>query len=284
MCASNHGTMPEFDTLDDMNAAIVQPGALADWLLAQGRHFITTAEAANVLGVVPAKVPASLERAREAGKMISVTKGGWVPIPPGHRSAGAPPAGHYIDQLMNHLGHDYYVAMLSAAAMHGASHQSPMVLQVVTPARLRERRIGRSRIQFLQRSDIESRPRERHTVPTGRITVSTPEVTVFDVVESPQHAGGLSNVATIIGDLLNDDKLTTSALADVARHYPSPVAQRVGYLIDLMAGETGASIDTDALRQHLAGSRYHELSPGHGDGRRDQRWHVIINADIEHEL
>ncbi len=267
-----------------MNTTAVQPGALADWLLSQGRHFITTAEAATVLGVAPTRVPASLERAREAGKMISVTKGGWVPVPPGHRSAGAPPASHYIDQLMIHLGHDYYVAMLSAAAIHGASHQSPMVFQVVTPARLRERRIGRSRIQFLQRSDIESRPRERHTVPTGRITVSTAEVTVLDLVESPQHAGGLSNVATIIGDLLDDKKLDPGGLVDAARNYPSPVAQRVGYLVDLMADETGTSLNTDPLQQHVASSRYHELSPGHGDGERDQRWHVIINSDIEHEL
>ena len=101
---------------------------------------------------------------------------------------------------------------------------------------------------------------------------------MFDVVGSPQHAGGLSNVATIIGDLLNDDKLTPGSLADVARLYPSPAAQRVGYLIDLMACETGLSIDTDPLQQHVANSRYHELSPGYGDGGRVRRWHVIINA------
>lgn len=273
-----------FDTLDGMIEADVSPSELADWLIGQGRHFITTAEAAKILGVAPETVPKSLERARQAGKLISVTKGGWVPVPPEHRSAGAPPASHYIDQLMSYLGHPYYVGLLSAATIHGASHQSPMVFQVVTPARLRERRVGRSRIQFLQREGTAGRPIRQQNVPTGRIWVSTPEVTVFDLTESPQESGGLSNVATIIGDLLYDNQLDPQALADLASLYPSAVAQRTGYLIDLMSKETDIEIDTEALQRAVQGCRYRELSPGHGGGGHDERWHVIVNAVIEHDL
>ena len=32
--------------------------------------------------------------------------------------AGAPPPLHYIDPLMRHLGHPYYVGLLSAARLH----------------------------------------------------------------------------------------------------------------------------------------------------------------------
>lgn len=281
---SNSGTTPYFDTLPGMEESDVQPSNLADWLLSQGRNFITTNEAAAVLGVSAVKVPTSLERAREAGKMISVTKGGWVPVPPAHRSAGAPPASHYIDQLMTHLDHPYYVGLLSAAAIHGASHQSPMVFQVATPAKLRERRIGRSRIQFLQRSGMAEKPREQHVVPTGRIWVSTPEVTVLDLVESPHDSGGLSNVATIIGDLLHDQKLHPDALASDAGLYASAIAQRAGYLIDLIADEVGIAINTEPLHRIVADTRYRRLSPGGSDGERDQRWHLIINTEIEDDL
>ncbi len=273
-----------FDTLDGMVETDVSPSELADWLIGQGRHFITTAEAAKILGVAPGTVPRSLERAREAGKLISVTKGGWIPVPPEHRSASAPPASHYIDQLMSHLGHLYYVGLLSAAAIHGASHQSPMVFQVVTPAKLRERRIGRSRIQFLQREGTAGMPVRQHNVPTGRIWVSTPEVTVFDLIEAPQDSGGLSNVATIIGDLLYEARLDPQALADVASLYPSAIAQRTGYLIDIMACETETEMDTEALQNAVAGCRYRDLSPGHSGGEHDERWHVIVNTAIEHDL
>jgi len=273
-----------FDTLDGMIETEVSPSELGDWLIGQGRHFITTAEAAKILGVAPETVPKSLERAREAGKLISVTKGGWVPVPPEHRSANAPPASHYIDQLMSYLGHAYYVGLLSAAAIHGASHQSPMVFQVVTPARLRERRVGRSRIQFLQREGTAGRPMRQHNVPTGRIWVSTPEVTVFDLTESPQESGGLSNVATIIGDLLYNTQLDPHDLAHVASLYPSAIAQRTGYLIDLMASETKTEMNTNELQNTVAGCRYRDLSPGHGGGEHDERWHVIANTVIEHDL
>ena len=262
----------------------VSPSELSDWLVGRGRHFISTAEVAEIYGISPSSVPASLERAREAGKLISVTKGGWVPVPAEYRSAGAPPPSHFIHQLMKHLGHPYYVGFLSAAAIHGASHQSPMVFQVVTPAKLRERRVGRGRLQFIQRSATAERQRQQHNVPTGRIWVATPEVTVFDLVESPAEGSGLSNVATIIGELLDEERLHAAALGSVAALYPAVVAQRVGYLIDLLAGAVDAEFDTDPLHTALKGVRYRDLSPGDGDGVHDERWHVIVNAEIEHDL
>ena len=276
--------MPDFGTLGGMARDGVSPSELADWLIGQGRHFITTADAAGVLGVSAASVPASLERPRKAGKLISVTKRGWVPVPPEFRSAGAPPPSHFIHQLMEHVGHPYYVGLLSAAAILGASHQAPMVFQVVTPARLRRRRIGRGRIQFIQRAAAVERPRWQHGVPTGRIWVSTPEVTVFDLVESPQDGAGLSNVATVVGALLMDGSLDPVALASVGAMYPVAVAQRFGYVIEFMAGEAGVQFDTAPLQALVAGSRYRHLSSSGGDGRHDPRWHLVVNTEIEHDL
>lgn len=265
-------------------AATVVPGQLADELMGRGQHFITSEEAAAELGVGLKSVPRSLRRARQAGKFVSVTKGGWVPVPPQYRAAGAPPGSHYIDQMMSHLSHDYYVGLLSAAAIHGASHQAPMVFQVVTPARLRDRTIGRTRLQFIQRTDAAERPRLRHTVPTGRIWVSSPEVTVFDLVEAPERAAGVSNVATIIGDLLHDNMLDPASLADVAAFYPTVVAQRAGHLIDFMSSEENLPIDTDPLHAAVMGGRFRDLAPGSGPGERDNRWRIIANTDVEHDL
>lgn len=262
----------------------VAPSELSDWLIGQGRHFISTAEAACVLGVEPESVSASLERPRQAGKLVSVTKGGWVPVPAEYRSAGAPPPTHFVHQLMAHLGHRYYVGFLSAAAMYGASHQAPMVLQVATPAKLRERKVGRGRIRFIERSTAADRPRRSHSVPTGRVWVSTPEVTVFDLVEVPKEGAGLSNVATVIGDLLAEGQLDPDALAVAGAVLPKAVVQRAGYLIDIMARETGAGFDTGPLHRLVEDVRYRALSPGGGLGRRDPHWHITANVRLEHDL
>ncbi len=268
-----------------MSTAIVTPSELADWLMGRGRHYIQTAEVAELLGIAAEVVPDSLQRAREAGKLISVTKGGWVPVPPEYRAAGAPPPVHFIDQMMRHLGHAYYVGFLSAAAMHGASHQATMVLQVVTPARLRDRQIGAGRIQFIQRSNTAERPCEQKNVPTGRVTISTPAATVFDLVGFPRGGGGLSNVATVIGDLLVEDQLLVEALVDAARLRPVAVVQRAGYLIELMANQTGVTIELDALASLVAHADTVPLATGRPHvSERDDRWRVQLNTWIEHDL
>jgi hypothetical protein len=51
------------------------------------------------------------------------------PRPLEYREAGGPPASWFIDDLMRFLGQPYYVGLLSAAAIHGAAHQQPMVFQ-----------------------------------------------------------------------------------------------------------------------------------------------------------
>lgn len=52
---------------------------------------------------------------------------------PEDRPLGAPDPSRWIDPLMKHLGLDYRISLLRAAAFHGASHQAAMVFQVITP-------------------------------------------------------------------------------------------------------------------------------------------------------
>lgn len=55
--------------------AVLKPSSLTDWLLEHGRHFVTTPEIAELLGVSATSVPVTLHRARTANKIVSVTKG-----------------------------------------------------------------------------------------------------------------------------------------------------------------------------------------------------------------
>lgn len=94
----------------------------------RGRHRITSKEAAALLGIPLAHVSPSLARWRKKGLLFSPTKGGYVPIPPEYRSWRAVPASHFIDPLMRHLGHDYYMCLLTAAEAHGFAHQEASAL------------------------------------------------------------------------------------------------------------------------------------------------------------
>ncbi len=269
-----------------MQVESISPSNLPDWLLGRGRHFITTSQVSELLGVPKESVATSLHRARRAHKIVSVTKGGWVPVPPTHRSAGAPPPIEYIDDLMRFLGHPYYVGFLSSARIHGASHQVPMVLQVVTPGRLRDRRIGGHRIQFIRRTYAADRAVEQRDIDTGRIIIATPETTTFDVVDAPQYAAGLGNAANVLGELLLDQRVDPVLLAECAAGYPTTVIQRVGWLLEHMAAEIDESIDLTPLAPLVREADYTPLDPRLAaiDGPRSEGWHVIVNTDVEHDL
>jgi hypothetical protein len=55
---------------------------------------------------------------------------------------------------MRHEGHPYYVGLLKAAELHGATHQAVMEFQAVTDKRLPEIRAGQSALTFYYRKDM----------------------------------------------------------------------------------------------------------------------------------
>lgn len=259
---------------------------LADWLLARGRHWVTTDEVAVLLDIPHPHVSPTLTRWRQKGLLFSPTKGVYVPIPPEYRSWRAVPAAHFVDPLMRHLSHEYYVALLSAAEIHGFAHQRPQVFQVMTPARLRDRTFGRVRMSFITSARVPERPVVTRNTPTGTMRVSTPEVTAFDLVERPRSSGSLSNVATILGEMVGEQVLDGERLATVAGTYPFAVTQRAGWLLEFVAQEVGAEIGLDALRRAAAGRATPTTLVSHGarKGRIDERWNVVLNASVEPDL
>ena len=262
------------------------PRDLPDWLISHGRHWITTDEIAATLEIPVEQVPPIVARLRRAGRMFSPTRGGYVPIPAEYRSWRAVPASHFIDSMMRYLGHEYYVGYLSAAEVHGAAHHRPQVFQVITVARLNDRTFDRVRIEFTTSAKAASRPTTTVNTPTGTMRVSTPETTVLDLVAGSEHGGGLSNIATILGELLSNELLDIPSLAALAKDYPASVPQRAGWLLERVAGELGAEVDLAPL-EHVAHARLKPTplaAAGRHAGPLNERWNIVVNTDVEPDL
>lgn len=260
------------------------PRDLADWLLARGRQWVTTAQAAEILGIPEAHVSPTLARWQHQGRLFSPARGLYVAIPAEYRLWGVVPAVHFIDAMMGHLGHPYYVCLLSAAEAHGFAHQRPQVFQVMTSAHVRDRSFERVHLRFLTSRHTADRPTVEVNTPTGTMRVSTPEVTVLDLVSRPREGGSLYNVGTIIGDMLEESALDIVQLTLAADTYPTAIVQRVGWMIDNAAESLGVDVDTEPLHTLVAGASSVLLDPsGPRDERPDSRWNVIANAEIELE-
>jgi predicted transcriptional regulator of viral defense system len=221
-------------------------------------------------------------RQKSKGRLVSPRRGFHVIVPVEYRSAGGPPADWYIDALMAFYRQPYYVGLLSAAALHGASHQQVQELQVVTSAPLRPVTTGRVRIRFFQKAGIERVPTEKKKTYTGYMQVSTAEATALDLVRYPHACGGLGNVATVLGELA--EKMAPEPLAAAVQGAESAHVQRLGYLLELVGREALAVPLAAWVAKH--GAKTYRLRPDlpATDAELSRRWRLLINDKVEVDL
>jgi predicted transcriptional regulator of viral defense system len=257
---------------------------MSSWLeqlQSRGRYTFTRSQAESETGRSFVAAQTALRRLKGQGRIISPRRGFYVVVPPEYRAVGSPPASWFIDDLMRYLGQPYYVGLLSAAAIHGAAHQQPMVFQVVTSKPTREMRAGRVAIRFWMSGKVDRMPVTEEQTETGTMRVATPETTAFDLVRYPAGAGHLSNAATVLAELA--ERMDARALVDVAPLVRVPDVQRLGYLVE--------AVGDSALAEPLAGWLRNQrpravlLRPREPvDTEADKRWHIIPNADLEIDL
>jgi predicted transcriptional regulator of viral defense system len=264
---------------------MANPGVLYDWieaLPAGGRYVLTRDEAEAVSDASSQAVRMTLHRLKKRGAIVSPRRGFHVLVPPEYRAAGCPPATWFIDDLMGFLGRRYYVALLTAAALHGAGHQQPMAFQVIADAVERDIVIGRVRIEFHASNLVADAATEEMQTETGTMVVSTPETTAFDLVRFPAASGHWSNVATVLAELA--DRIEPSLLAAGASRVARTDVQRLGWLLDFLGERALANALAAALRgQRVVPTPLNSMRDA-SDAPLDPSWRVLVNEVVEPDL
>ena len=257
----------------------IPPSEAPDALIAEGRYWATTAELEAMTGQKDAVLRTSLARLNKEGRLFSPARGFYVAVPPEYRSWKVLPAEWFIDGMMKHLGRDYYVGFLNAAALHGASHQAPQTFRVVTTQPLKDRDIERVRLRFTASEHVSDLPTVRRTVHTGYMTVSTPETTVVDLAWRPSLGGGISNVATVLKEI---GELDTELLARIAPLRNRPTVRRLGWLIERFRPDLDAHWLQVVARPEEGEPAL--LVPGRKRGHLDRKWGLRMNATVEPDV
>lgn len=260
--------MPAIDLLTDLQS--------------RGRYSFTTEEARAWLGVGPTTARVALARMLARKAIVSPFRGYYVIVPPEYRSLGCLPGEQFVPAYLESRGTPYYVALLSAARIHGAGHHAAQVLQVMVDRSRRPVACGRVRVRFVVRRSLREVPTMAAQTDRGTMRVSTREATLLDLVGLPRHAGGLDNVATIVHELL--EHLDGGLLAAAAVHAPIAWAQRLGYLLEFL-GALPPIVDplAELVRDH---SKAYALlsSRVRSRGReRNKRWRVLVNTEVHPE-
>ena len=187
---------------------------------------------------------------RSGGEVASPHRGFFVLAPPEYRRLRCLPPEQFIPHLMNHLGEPYYVALLSAAELHGAAHHRPQRFQVILRKNRRPIECGEARVQFVARHDLERTPVVEQNTPRGKTRVSSPEATALELVGYADQCGGLDNVASVLSDLA--ESLDARKLVEAAHLCPITWSQRLGYLLELVSQDDLASALADHVRAQAA--------------------------------
>ena len=152
-----------------------------DCLQAKGRYVFTKQEARQATKESDSVLKLSLWRLAKKRRVKLVREGFYIIVPLEYASSGVLPPDWFIADLMKFIGQPYYVGLLAAAAIHGASHQQPQEFQVVVPEPIRAIRVGSVSIKFYTKAALRSSSVVEVKTSTGYMRVSDPAVTAIDL-------------------------------------------------------------------------------------------------------
>lgn len=246
----------------------------------KGRFTLTLDELKSNFDSSEKAILQNIFRLKSKNLLAQVRKEFYVILPPQYSNRGMIPPSLFIGDMMEYLRREYYVGLLSAAALHGAGHQQPMQFQVITKKPpLRSIKNKKLDLHFYVKNKWQTEDIIEKKTETGYILVSSPALTAFDLVRYHKKIGGLNRVMPILEELVESIKATE--LNRTAKYQKVPDMQRLGYILERLGSKQLSStlhkkIDQEPLREIPI-----SLAHKNRDGKLNSKWNVIINTELE---
>ena len=167
---------------------------ISDWIHSReirGKATFSIVDVKDAFAERPSKsINTELSRQVSRGRVQSVYRGFYVIVPVQYQLKGVIPPVYYVDDLMDYVGKPYYVGLLSAAALHGATHQRVMKTQVMTVVPRIKASGKNSLLDWNYRQEIPEAFVMKKNAEIGTLRYSGPELTAVDLVQFASHVGG----------------------------------------------------------------------------------------------
>jgi predicted transcriptional regulator of viral defense system len=172
----------------------------------------------------------------------------------------------------------YYFSFATAAFFHGLSTQASAMVYIATSA-------GKPRQLLVRDKEYRLVVQPPHKffgavevdAYGSRVMMAEPEKTIVDCLDKPAYAGGVPEIATMLGR--GKGHLKWDRLADYATRFRSQaLVQRLGYLADVLNLPLDTSV-RNALLAHISKSICYLGQPRQWKmgGEYNATWHIVDN-------
>ncbi len=221
----------------------------------------------------------------EKNEVVNLRKGFYLILPPRYRSLGKLPLNLYIEKLFTYLNREYYVGFYSAAKVHGASHQQLQRDYVMTkPPKLLDISKSPLGIRFLTTTSWPQGNIEARRSDAGIYNISSPVLTLADLVRYQNKLGGLNRILSTIEELM--EEVTESDIKELLTWYDHKATlQRLGFLMYQVTDDT---LMSNLIFEHLKPQKTYPilLQPDSmkKPGAVDNKFKIDINIKLESDL
>jgi predicted transcriptional regulator of viral defense system len=226
-----------------------------------------------------------LSRLIAKNEIVNLRKGFYLIITPRYSSAQKLPIQLYCEKLFKYLDRNYYLAHYTAAKFHGASHQQVQRdYLIIEKPKLNDIVNSPIDIRFFTTSNWPDRNIQVKKSDAGIFKVSSPALTIIDLIHHQNKLGGINRMLSVIAELA--EELNESDIIDLISWYPYKSSlQRFGFLL----GEIGDYAEFQELI--FLSLREADFFPillcpklGKKAGSVDNRWKVSVNIKLGSDI
>ena len=224
----------------------------------------------------------NLKRLNKKKKIRHIMKGFYSIIPPEYRSRKIIPPELFVDQLFAYLQRSYYVGLLSAASMHGASHQQVMEYYVfIEKPAIRSTNVEGLKINYMVKNLLPKLGVDKRKTDAGYINISNPELTAVDLIAYQHRIGGLNRASTVLYEL--SESMSPAKLHKIlGANISVSVLQRLGFILEIVLHKKELA---SVIKEYLSDKKLFRTPLKSGSKKTgfkvNEEWKVIDNFKIE---
>lgn len=209
--------------------------------------------------------------------ILKVKKGVYVIVPFEAGETGAASYTVHSFIIASLLVKPYYVGYWSALNYHGLTDQTPPAVYIATANPRNSRRILNADFRFVTIPPRKMFGVEETEIEKRKVRISSPEKTIVDCLDHPEHCGGVEEVAKAM--YFAKDEIDFRKVILLAKKLGnSAVLKRLGYIAEALNLDDCAKL----LSTAKLGSGYSLLDPTLPKrGQIREKWKLVLNASID---